>query len=105
MSKHETEPHVKDVALIPLDQAEKHGMHQYEGGVLLGSIVAAGATSGKPLTFKNFAMDTAVGALIGVAAIAVGRAFDYILKRGPNHVKGDVLHATVIENPPEGHSR
>lgn len=94
------------VDLVSVEQAEKHGAHQYEAGVITGAIVAANITSNRAATLRNFIFDMGVGALVGVGAIMVGRAFDYLLKTKKDPVKGEIIHATVLENtPPSEHSR
>jgi hypothetical protein len=104
--KPEENTHPKTIELIDVEHAQKHGSHMYEAGIMTGAIVAANVTSNKPSTLRNFIFDVGVGALVGVGAIIVGRVFDSLLKSKPEPIKGDVIHATLVENTsPSEHSR
>ncbi len=69
------------IELVPARDAAENSKRLYEHGTMGGAIVAVMATSKRPFTLKGVATDVGVGALIGLAAIGIGRVMDSLLGR------------------------
>lgn len=69
------------IELVPAKDAAENGKRLYEHGTMSGAIIAVMATSKRPFTFRGIAADVGVGALVGFAAIGVGRVMDSLFGR------------------------
>lgn len=90
----------RELVALPQKALDDYGRSQHEAGILVGSIVAVGMTSGRPLTFGGIVKDGAVGALVGFGAILGGRLFNRMFHRNEHAAVQDMpVHVDLPPDP------